>query len=111
VIGGIDADSNVAKNEGPGIQCHGHVETLWVSEIDGIPVRVQIGIDRSLRVFADEALETRVVVSGPVVIEAGAVVFPSRVLEDVRARDARADGRAEGLVRVLSLKRTGRVCE
>src|SRR5262245_24185570 len=108
---GVYCRAYVIKSHRPGIQCHGHVETLWVREIDGIPVRVQVGIDRSLRVFADEALETGVVVSRPVVVEAGAVIFPSSVLEDVRARDARADGRAEGLVRVLSLKRTGRVCE
>src|SRR5437762_5361525 len=71
--------------------------------IANIHVEIRVPSPEPDGIFAEEALQSGVVVPRPVVVEAGAVVLPARVLEEVRTRCTRRGCLAERLVGVLRL--------
>src|SRR5215470_12471584 len=87
------------------------VKSGWVRRtkriVKDIGVQVHLASGEPDRVLADKALMGRAVVPRPVVVEAGAVVFPARVLVGIRVVLARGRARSEGFIRVGGLNDAG----
>src|SRR5262249_55046902 len=94
-----------AEDRNEGIQAKRIDGTEWI--VGYVSVEVALAGCEPDRVLADKALVGWAVVARPVIVEAGAVVFPTRVLEGIRVVLARGHARPEGLICVGALHCAG----